>query len=162
MNENSELGAPRLPIDTLVLFLKEGESIKNAAIIYQSTQALLLDKDVQHVTPPMKSTDLEEYLNGEKNPLIYESRELYPGIMVGKIMIQYYHGYKLAYIPFHPIQYSPLEKILYSAKEITFRIETEQQAGETPSNNTKPQKSYEQEIRNMIDNKEILDNQTAH
>lgn len=149
-------GAPVLPVDTMIIYLKEGETIKNITLAGQTNQTILLDKDLQYIVPSQKS-DVETDSNAAgPNPVIYQSANLYPNITFEKNIIQYYRGYRLAFIPVHPVQYHPTGKLIQSAVTLSFQVETVIQPDPVPQNKIKPKKSHEQEIRNMIDNKDAL------
>jgi hypothetical protein len=149
-------GAPMLPVDSMILYLKEGETIKNVTVTGQTNQTVMLGKDLQYIVPSQKSDALTSTNAGAPDPAIYSSANLYPGVAFGKNIVQYYRGYRLAFIPVHPVQYNPAGKLIQSAVTLSFRVETTIQPGVVPQNKIKPKKSHEQEIRNMIDNKDAL------
>ena len=148
-------GEPVLPVKDVSLLIPAGTFIKNIRI--DSDRPILLGKDFDILpgSQPLPISTKDDEVSLEKNPIIYNSNELYPESLFTKTGTYIFRGYEILVGRLYPIQYNPKTGELFYFSALTLTLELEKNHYLNPF--YRNQKEDRLEIQKKVDNPWIVE-----
>jgi len=162
----AELAKPMLPTKEVKIALPAGMAAKNVSVVDAKSEEILGVYNIFPSQPPLKTGSSggdADFLQPDNQT--YASSQPYPARLVKFIRQADLAGQSIAVIQLYPLQYIPAEKRLILYTSITLAIEGVggYQCGDylSPNISQKDRREYEQRIKEMVQNPQDVQLNTA-
>jgi len=154
----SQPGKPDLPQKTVKLLLPYGRTIEKISVESLNTK-ILQDTLLSRIKVGLSTQSFNEYSTKHDESIeTFDTSTYYPEENQNIIGVQYKHGYPILFLSIYPVQYCKENNTIRYAHQMEITIETKE--------NTQHTSEFKQnkidEIKQYVDNPEILDSYPDH
>jgi hypothetical protein len=150
-----EPGDPTLPAKLVYLLMPPQTTVNNIEIYSESKRLIGTNLELDPIGYSIPIKPNAEICIPQPNPAIYQSDQLFPGILHTEIGTYTYRGYSILVLQLHPIQYNPVTGNLWYHPKLTVYIDT-QEIDKIPST----YRGFPQDLQTIttkIDNPNLID-----
>jgi hypothetical protein len=156
----ADLGKPMLPSKELRIALPAGMVVNTVSVANTQIEEISGEYYVFPAQLPVKIGDSDKNFV-EPDEEVYTSNQPYPSEVVEFVHQGDLAGQNIAHIIVYPLQYVPSEKklILYTSIDLTIEGTSGYECGDylSPNTSEKSRRTYEQMVKDMVDNPEDIE-----